>query len=674
MNPLLNQFSEKFEATPFHLIKDEHYLPAIKYAIDKAKENIEKIKNNTNKPSFKNVIIALEKSDEMAKKISTIFFNLHSAATNDIMLEIAKELSPLMTEFSNDIILDDKLFLRIKQVYDSVDFETLSVEEKALLKDTYKSFVRNGALLSENDKKLLRKFDQELAVLSLRFGDNVLKEINNYQLVVTNEDDLNGLPDYVIEAAKSLSDSKGLKKSWVFTLDYPSYIPFMKHAKNRKLRQELSYAYTSRANKKNEYNNQKIIKKISDLRHQRAVLLGYESHAHFVLQERMASNPETVLNFLNDFKEKSLAKAKLDVNDVEEIFHLENSGKIQAWDYSYYAEKLKKKMLNFDDEFLKPYFELEACLDGAFLVANKLYGLHFIKNENIPVYNKDVVCYEVLDKNNNHKALFYVDFYSRKGKRNGAWMTEFRGQHKSGGENQRPHVAIVCNFPRPTKTTPSLLSIDNLRTLFHEFGHALHGILSEVCFESNSGPNVYWDFVELPSQIMENWIYEKECLDLFAKHYKTGETIPDDVVKKIKESIKFQEGYATVRQTNLGLLDMAWHTGKVNCEDVEKFEKDISKELNLFPDRKGTSVSTAFSHIFQGGYSAGYYSYKWSEVLDADAFELFKKEGIFNKKTAQKFEKYILSKGGTEHPMELYKKFRGKEPSNEALLKRAGLL
>ncbi len=675
-NPLLQKFNTPFETPPFNEIKNEHFLPAIKEAIQEGKADIQKITSSPEAPSFENTIEALEKSGEKAGLISGIFFNLNSAETSDEIQKLAREISPLLSEYSNDIMLDKALFQRIKAVHDEKDKLTLSPEEKTLLEKTYKSFVRNGANLPEDKKEKLRKIDMDLSQLGLEFGEHVLKETNDFFLEITEEKDLSGLPDHVIEAAATTAGEMGKEGSWVFTLQFPSYIPFMTYADNRELREKMFRAYGSKAYKGDENDNQDVILKKVRLRHERAELLGYKSHADFVLEERMAESPAKVMDFLDNLLKHAKPVAQKEVKELEE-YAAKTGGpeKLQKWDMGYYSEKLKKEKFAIDDEMLKPYFKLENVIDGVFQVAGKLYGLKFKPLQDVQVYHPEVKVFEVLDEHEQHVAVFYADFFPRPGKRNGAWMTSFRGQNKTGDKEVRPLVAIVCNFTKPTASKPSLLTFNEVTTLFHEFGHALHGILANGKYESLSGTNVYWDFVELPSQVLENWVYQKESLDLFARHYETGEAIPVELIQKIKESANFMEAYQTVRQVGLAKLDMGWHIAKAaGVKDVGAYERELQKETELLPPVEGTNTSTSFSHIFQGGYASGYYSYKWAEVLDADAFEFFLEKGIFHKDTADLFKKHILSAGGSEHPMELYKRFRGKEPSPEALLRRTGML
>ena len=675
MKILTSEFKTKYNTAPFSQIKLDDYKPAFIENIAHARAEIDAITHNPEPPTFSNTIEALDFSGNLLDRLSSIFFNLNSAETNDEMQKIAQEISPLLTEFSNDITLNEDLFKRIKAVYDQKDNLILTAEQATLLDKKYKSFSRNGALLSEDKKIRLREIDTELAKLKLTYGENVLAETNNYELIITSEDDLKGLPEGTIEAAKSLAQSKGTE-GWIFTLDYPSYIPFVTYADNRELRKEITIAAGKKAFQNNEYDNQENVLKIAKLRYERANLLGYETHSHFVLEERMAQNPDTVKSFLNDLLAKAKPAAEREFAQLTAFAkELDGIEQLQKWDGAYYSEKLKQKLFNLDDEKLKPYFQLEKVLNGAFTIAQKLYGLTFTEIFDIDKYHEEVTTYEVKDEKNELVAIFYADFFPRKGKRNGAWMTSFKSQYSKDGVNERPHISNVCNFTKPTETKPSLLTFNEVTTLFHEFGHGLHGMLANTTYPSLSGTSVYWDFVELPSQVMENWCYEPEALALFAHHYQTGAIIPQEYVEKIKESASFQEGMATLRQVSFGILDMAFHSNNPNTiTDVKVFEKTAFESTALYPDVPENCMSTSFSHIFQGGYSSGYYSYKWAEVLDADAFEYFQEKGIFNKEVATKFKENILSKGGTEQPMILYKRFRGQEPKPEALLRRAGLI
>ncbi|PWH83431.1 peptidase M3 [Algibacter marinivivus] len=673
---LITPFNTKYNTAPFRIIQNEDFLPTIKESIKLAKKEIDEIVNNPKKPSFENTIEALDFSGEQLDRISSIFFNLNSAETNEDIQKIAQEVSPLLSEFSNDVTLNEDLFKRVKAVYDSKSELDLNTEQTTLLDKKYKSFSRNGANLSEDEKTQLREIDKKLSQLKLKFGENVLAETNKFEMLITDETDLSGLPDGTKEAAKQLAESKK-KEGWLFTLDYPSYIPFMTYADNRELRKKLSLAAGAKAFKGDDLDNQNNVLQIVKLRHERANILGYKTHAHFVLEERMAETPETVLKFSNELLEKAKPAAEREFKNLENFAKdLDNIDRLEKWDGAYYSEKLKQKLFSLDDEKLKPYFKLENVIDGAFTIANKLFDLNFEEINTIDKYHDDVLTYKVTDNKGNFVSVFYADFFPRSGKRNGAWMTSYKPQYIKDGENSRPHISIVCNFTKPTNTKPSLLTFNEVTTLFHEFGHALHGMLANTTYPSLSGTSVFWDFVELPSQVMENWCFEKEALELFATHYETGEVIPMDLVEKIKESATFHEGMQTLRQLSFGLLDMNWHAGESpeTIQDVKAFESEAFKNTALYPETKETCMSTSFSHIFQGGYSSGYYSYKWAEVLDADAFEYFKEEGIFNKTVANKFKDNVLSKGGTENPMTLYKRFRGQEPKPEALLKRAGLI
>jgi peptidyl-dipeptidase Dcp len=679
MNPFLSTYKTPFETIPFSKINNEHYLPALKKGIELTQAEIQNIISNPQPPTFQNTIEVMEKTGDIINKVTAAFFNLNSANTNDEMQSLAQEISPLLTAHGNDIMMNKELFDRIKVVYES-GFEGLTTEQETLLTKTYKSFVRNGANLSENEKNRLREIDTLTAKLSLTFGEHVLKESNQFKLVLDNQKDLSGLPQSVIEAASITAKNEGYENKWVFTLDYPSYIPFMTYAENRSLREQMYRAFNSKGFQDNDNNNTAVVRKITKLRAERAQLLGYESHAHYVLEERMAESPSKVLDFLNEIQSKAIRHAKNEFDELTAYAHqLDQIKQIQKWDGTYYSEKLKKEKFAIDDELLRPYFQLENVVDGVFKTAQKLFGITFKQRNDIDVYHEDVITYEVLSDKNEHLAVFYADFFPRSGKRQGAWMTSFRSQKIEDNRNIRPHVSIVCNFTKPTDELPSLLSFQEVTTLFHEFGHALHGIFANGNYASLSGTSVFWDFVELPSQLLENWCYEKECLNLFAKHHQTNEVIPLDYVQKIKNSSNFQAGMATLRQIGLGKIDMGWHaTALDNAKTLENdfiaFESSQLNGIDLYPSVDGCCVSTSFSHIFQGGYSSGYYSYKWAEVIEADAFEAFKEIGIFNSKVAHKFRDHILSSGGSEHPSLLYRKFRGKDATIDALLNRAGLI
>ena len=667
MNPLLQDFN----TAPFSKISNDNYKPAIQKGIEIAKLEIDAITDNSNEPTFENTTVALDFSGEKLNRITSIFFNLNSAETNDEIQKIAQEVSPWLSEFGNDITLNTALFARVKAVFNVKETLDLSPEQTMLLDKQYKSFARNGANLNEEDKSKLREIDAKLSTLSLKFGENVLAETNAFELHITNENDLAGLPESEKEAAKSKD-----KEGWVFTLDYPSYIPFLTYIDNRELRKKMAIAAGKKGFQDNSFNNEGVVLEIVNLRHQRANLLSYKTHAHFVLEERMAETPENVIAFSNNLLEKAKPAAIKEFNNLEAYAKkLDGIDQLQKWDGAYYSEKLKKELFDLDQEILKPYFKLENVISGVFEIANRLFDLQFKEVSNIDKYHEDVKTFNVTDTKGNFVAVFYADFHPRKGKRNGAWMTSYKSQQIKNNINERPHVSIVCNFTKPTETKPSLLTFNEVTTLFHEFGHALHGMLANTTYNSLSGTSVSWDFVELPSQVLENWCFEKEALELFAKHYETGEVIPMNYVEKIKESASFHEGMQTLRQLSFGLLDMQWHgQDPTEISSVKVFENGAFADTKLYPDVAENVMSTAFSHIFQGGYSAGYYSYKWAEVLDADAFEYFLEEGIFNKEVATKFKENVLSKGGTEKPMELYKRFRGKEPKPDALLKRAGLI
>jgi peptidyl-dipeptidase Dcp len=671
MNPLL----QPFNTAPFSKISTEHYKPAIKKTIELAKKEIAEIVENEAQPTFENTTEALDFTGERLNRITSIFFNLNSAETSDEIQKIAQEISPWLSEFKNDITLNQALFQRIKTVFEDRDRLKLTPEQKTLLEKQYKGFARNGANLNDLDKKALRKIDASLSKLSLKFGENVLTETNAFELHLVEEKQLSGLPDSTKDAAHQLATERG-KEGWVFTLDYPSYIPFLTYADNRELRKEMAIAAGKKAFQNNAFNNEQIVLDIVKLRHQRALLLGYKTHAHFDLEERMAETPEKVIAFSKDLLKKAKPAAKKEFKNLENYAKkIGGISQLQKWDGAYYAEKLKKEIFDLDQEILKPYFKLENVIAGAFTIAHKLFDLNFEAVTTIDKYHEDVKTYNVTDTNGDFIAIFYADFHPRKGKRNGAWMTSYKPQQIKNSKNERPHISIVCNFTKPTAKKPSLLTFNEVTTLFHEFGHALHGMLANTTYNSLSGTSVSWDFVELPSQILENWCYEKEALALFATHYETGEMLPMEYVEKIKESASFHEGMQTLRQLSFGLLDMCWHSQDPSTiSSIKDFENAAFANTKLYPNIEENCMSTAFSHIFQGGYSAGYYSYKWAEVLDADAFEYFIEEGVFNKEVATKFKENILSKGGTEKPMTLYKRFRGKEPKPDALLKRAGLL
>ena len=673
MNPLIDFPSTPHEALAFDRIKPEHFLPALEHWIQVAKERQAAIVANSESPTFENTVAALEFSSLELNKVSSCFFNLNSAETNDAIQEIAREFSPKLTAFSSETLLNEPLFRRIKSVYESgQNLDT--TEAQRLLNETYESFVRNGAALEGEDRTRLTVLNEELSTLSLTFGEHVLAETKAFQYHTTAAQDLQGLPEDVIEAAAQQGQQQG-KEGYVLGLDMPTYMAVMKYADRSELRAHFYQAYGSRAARENENNNEQVIKDAVNKRMERAQLLGFDSHAQLTLSKRMAKTPHTVLNFLDHLLEVAKPAAERDLKAVSDFAAAQGADlPIQPWDFSYWSEKLKMERLSLDDQALKPYFKLENVLQGAFIVAGRLFGLHFKHHPGVPVYHENVDAYEVFDADGNFLSLFYADFFPRDGKRAGAWMTSYQSMYTKEGIEVRPHISIVCNFTKPTASKPSLLTFNEVTTLFHEFGHALHGMMARGTYPSLTGTSVYWDFVELPSQIMENWCYQPEALALFAKHYDTGAVLPTAYIDKIKESQTFLEGYMTLRQLNFGYLDMSWHDRKESFEgDVASHEKAATAHTSLFPEVGGTLSSTAFSHIFQGGYSAGYYSYKWAEVLDADAFERFEEEGLFSPQVAADFA-MVLQSGGTVAPDELYRNFRGRDPKVDALLKRAGIL
>jgi peptidyl-dipeptidase Dcp len=673
-NPLMIDFNTPMQAVPFDKIKPEHYKPAFESAMEQGRKAMNAIMVIRMVPDFHNTIEALEVANYPLKRIEAVFFNLNSAETSKEIQQIAQDISPLLTEYYNDVTLNDALFKKVKAVYDKRSSLTLTTEQQKLLDDTYKAFVRNGANLNPTQKDEYRKVTSELSKLSLTFEENLLDETNSYLKHITNEDDLAGLPDFVKEAAAMEAKARNLS-GWVFTLKAPSYLAFMKYADNRKLREELFHAYSSRAFHNNERDNQNIIRQIVNLRLRMANLLGYATYADYVLEDRMAGTPEKVNGFIKQLLEASMPVAKKDYNDVQDFARRSGADfTIERWDWSYYAEKLKNEKFSLTDEMTKPYFRLEKVQDGIFNLATSLYGITFKYDPAIPVYQKDVKAYQVFDEKGDFLSLLYIDYFPREGKQGGAWMTNYREQYRRDGTDYRPHVSLVLNFTKPTETKPSLLTYDEVRTFLHEFGHSLHSMLSQCTYMSLSGTNVYRDFVELPSQIMENWAEQKEWLDQVAVHYETGEKMPAVLLDNILKSRNFNSGYASVRQLSFGMDDMAWHTLTDSLKgSVPEFEEKAMASSELFPKVSGISHSTAFAHIFSGGYAAGYYGYKWAEVLDADAFSVFKKNGIFDKATARSFLENVLSRGGTENPMVLYKHFRGQEPAIDALLEREGL-
>jgi peptidyl-dipeptidase Dcp len=680
-NPLLIEKTGDFTGPegciPYNLLKTEHFMPAIERGIEIARGRLESLRNDTRPVDFENTSLALETLSEELDLVSEIYFNLYSAEANDEFQALAKEISPKLAAFSNDISLDEKVFARVKVLYDKRENANLSAEQKTLLEKQYKGFVRNGALLAPEQKEKLRAIDQELSLLGPKFSENLLKSMNSYVLPLAKEEDLEGLPESLREALAIAAKERNTGTPWALTLDMPLYIPFMKNAKRADLREIAYKAYATRAIG-GETDNTDVARQIANLRFDRAQLLGFKTHADYVLAERMAGNPQTVMKFLDRILAKAITKAKEELEELKEFKKQKGeSSELKPWDFAYYSERYREEKYSFDEEQLRPYFKLENVVEGCFKLASILFGIKFEEDTSgLPVYHPDVKVYRVSDaQSGTYMGLFYTDFFPRPTKRNGAWMTSLREQGYFKGVIRRPHVSIVCNFTKPTATKPSLLSFDEVKTLFHEFGHALHGLLSQCTYRSLAGTNVYWDFVELPSQFMENWLLEKEVLDLFAKHYQTGESIPQSMVEKIQKIRRYQTGYAALRQLSFCLLDMAWHAQDPHIvKDVFEFEDKVLAPTRLLEKVPGTAATPAFSHIFAGGYSSGYYSYKWAEVLDADAFEYFKEQGLFNPKVAQSYRDNILARGGTDHPMELYKRFRGREPDPDALLRRDGLL
>ncbi|WP_239059513.1 M3 family metallopeptidase [Bacteroides sp. 224] len=676
-NPFLEKYNTPHGTVPFEKIKTEHYEPAMMEGMHRQEAEIEAIITNPETPTFENTILALEQSGELLDRVGSVFGNMRSAETNDELQAIAQKVIPLLSEHSNNINLNEKLFARIKSVYDLQDTLRLTSEQKRLLNNTYNNFIRRGANLEGEAKNKYRELTQKLSLLGLQFGENNLKESNDYQLVITDSTQLAGLPGSTIAAASQTAKEKGIE-GWVFTLDAPVYIPFMQYADNRELRKELYMAFNTKGTHANEYNNEQIIKDIVNIQMEIAQLLGFESYAEYVLQKRMAGNSGAVYNLLNQLLDAYAPAAKQEVQAVENLAKEQEGSKfkLMPWDWGYYSNKLKERDYNFNEELLRPYFELSKVKEGVFGLATRLYGITFKKNPEIQVYHKDVDAYEVFDKDGSFLAVLYTDFHPRPGKRAGAWMSGIKDQwiDEKTGENSRPHIMLVMNFSKPTDDKPALLTYMEVRTFLHEFGHGLHGIFANTTYESMSGTNVYWDFVELPSQFMENYMDEKEFLNTFAVHYETGESIPEELIQRIVASSNFNIAYGCLRQLSFGLLDMAWYTRDTKFDgDIKTYEREAQASTQLLPIVEETSMSTQFSHIFAGGYAAGYYSYKWAEVLDADAFSLFKQKGIFNQATATSFRENILSKGGTEDPMVLYKRFRGQEPTIDALLIRNGI-
>ena len=673
-NPLVKPSPHKYGAVPFNEIKQEHFIPALEYAIKKAEKTLDEVKTNTDTATFENTALPMETCSELMETISLTYFNLMGAESDNDFKELAQQISPKLSAFSNNVHLDSQLFAKVKYLYENIENDNLNAEQKRLVSESYKGFTLNGALLNDTDKEKVRKIDEELSKLSPKFSQNTLNATNEYTYFTEDKSELSGIPEMVVSQAAETAQKKDKKSGWMFTLQMPSYIPVMQYADNRKLRETLSREF-GKISFGGKFDNQDIIKKMVALRYEKAQILGFEDHADYTLQKRMAKTTETVMNFLSRLYDVYYPSAQKELDEMRELARKDGVEEMQAWDSAYYSQKLKKQKYDFDQEELRPYFKSENVIDGIFQVAGLMYGLKFKEINDVPVYHEEVQVFEVHEDNGDFLALFYIDLHPRETKNGGAWMTCWRPQGLYKGKVDRPLVSIVGNLTPSTEDKPSLLTFMEVNTIFHEFGHALHGMLSKVTYRSLASPDVYWDFVELPSQIMENWLGEKETLSLFAKHYETGEIIPDELIEKIKKSQSFNAGTMGLRQLSLGMLDMAWHTGDPSkVDDVVKFEDEAIEKTRLLPKVEGSTISCQLGHIFGGGYSAGYYSYKWAESLDADAFEYFKENGIFNKKIAESFRKNILEKGNTEPPMDMYVKFRGKEPDPDALLRRDKLI
>ena len=670
-NPLLKPNEQPFDTVPFEDIKTSDFLPAINFSLKEAVQNIEKITGNSNPADFSNTILALEMSSEKLDKVSTVYFHLFGSESDKDFQDLASQISQILANYNNDIMLDKRLFNRVKSVFDQMS-PSMKKQDKKLTEVWYKEFIRNGATLGDDEKDKLRKLDAELSTLSPQFQNNNLNATNSYELWLS-EKDLDGLPEIAINAAKVDAIGKGKPDDWLITLQMPSFQPFITFSSNRELRKEIMSAFSRKCNG-DDFDNTSIVKKIVKLKHKRARLLGYDNFADYILEKRMAENQNNIMSFLNDLYESCFELAKSDLEQVQKLaFELDGIKNLQRWDFAYYSEKLKKKLYDFDDDVLRPYFKSDNVVNGVFEVAKKLYGLNFKPLNNVQTYHEDVNVYEVLSENGEHVGILYEDLFPRETKRSGAWMNELRSQGMHNGKIERPHVTFTCNLTKPTEAQPSLLTYREVETIFHEFGHCLHGLLSNCDYSSIGGTSVFWDFVELPSQIMENWVAEKETLQIFAHHYETDELIPNHLIEKIKSSKNFLSATSYLRQLSLGYLDMAWYGEDKDVGDIEDFENKAIGKTSLLSPIKGGSTSCSFSHIFAGGYSAGYYSYKWAEVLEADAFEKFKENGIFNRETAESFKENILSKGNQDHPMTLFKAFRGREPLIAPLLKRDGL-
>jgi len=673
-NPFFKKYDTPFEVPPFNLIKEDHYIPAFKKGMDDHKKEIAAIVNCKEEPNFKNTIEALENSGELLSKVSNVFFSLYSSLTNKRMQDIARDMSPLLSKHRDDINLSEKLFKKVESVYENRDKFNLNLEQNKVLEEYYKGFVRGGANLNAEDKVVLRKINQETSMLALKFGKNLLAETNNFKMVIDKKEDLVGLPQSVIAAASETAEAMGKNGKWVFTPQRPSWTPFLQYSPRRDLREILYKGYIMRGDNNNENDNKKIVAKIASLRVKRAKLMGFETHADFKLERNMAKNPGNVYKLLDQIWKPALKNAKSEAAELQKIIDKEGGKfKLASWDWWYYTEKLRKEKYDFDEGSLRPYFKLENVRDGAFYVANKLYGIKFVERKDIPLYHKDVTTFEVLEADGSHIGILYMDFFPRDSKRGGAWCGSLRDHHYKNGKKITPVVYMVLNATKPVAGNPSLLSPDEASTLFHEFGHALHNLLSTVKYPSITGTNVAWDFVELPSQIMEHWALHPEVLKVYAKHYKTGEPIPQKYLDKLNDSKHFNQGFITLEYVAACYLDLNWHTLKdEKLRDTNKFEKDYLNKIGLIPEIIPRYRSTYFAHII-GGYDAGYYAYIWAEVLDSDAFEAFKENGLYDQKTAKAFRDNILARGGSEEPMVLYKRFRGAEPKIDALLKKRGL-
>lgn len=673
-NPLLQAYSTPFEVPPFHLIQNNHFAPAFEEAIKIAQKEVAEVAENTNEPTFSNTIEALEKTGSLLDKVSTVFFNLSGAHTNDTIKELAKEIAPKLSKHRDDIYLNENLFARVQKLWDNKNALHLNTEQSMLLEKTYKAFVLSGANLSIANKSKLRKINEELSVLSVSFGDNILSENKSYELVLDSEEQLAGLPEGLIAAAAEDAAAKGKEGKWVFTLDNPSVMPFLQYSSNRELRKQIWSAYQSRGNNNNNFDNKEIVIKLANLRMEKAQLLGYASHAHYILEETMSKNPNTVFGLLDKLWEPALAKAKIETEDIKKMMQKEGiNDDVQPYDWRYYAEKIRKQRFDLDEQELKPYFSLDNVRQGIFDVTQKLYGLQFIELNDVPKYHEDVTVWEVKEADGSHVGILYMDFFPRASKRGGAWMTSYRKQATVDGKRVAPVISIVCNFTKPVGDMPSLLTFDEASTFFHEFGHALHGLLSNVQYKMLSGTSVPRDFVELPSQIMENWAAEPAVMKQYAKHYKTNQPIPDALIKKIQNAGTFDQGFATLEYLAASYLDLNYHTAKENIQNVNEYEQQSMQKLGLISSIIPRYRSTYFNHVFAGGYSAGYYSYIWSGVLDTDAFEAFKTTDLFSKEKADAFRKNILEKGGTEDPAVLYRNFRGQDPDIQPLLRKRGL-